>query len=63
MDADCRWGDIIAAFDGQSVTRMEGLQKLLQMAHPGQEVTLTVLRNAERVQVAVVLGKRSARMP
>ena len=48
MDADCWWGDIIAAFDGQSVTRTEGLQKLLQMAHPGQEVTLTVLRNAER---------------
>ena len=51
-------GDISLAWDDQPVSQIEGLQTLLQLAHPGQAVMLTVLRDGRPVQVEVVMGRR-----
>jgi serine protease Do len=51
-------GDIITALDDQPVSRMEDLQGLIRQAEPGQEVTLTVLRDGKQVEVPVTLGER-----
>jgi serine protease Do len=53
-------GDVITAVDGQPVTGMEDLQTLLQLAYPGQQVALTLVREGHQVQVEVMLGERHA---
>jgi serine protease Do len=56
-------GDIIVAFDNQSVLLMEELQALLREAQSAQEVTLTLLREGEELQVQVILGERPTALP
>jgi serine protease Do len=53
-------GDVITAVDGQPVTRMEDLQTLVQLADPGQQVMLTLMREGHEVPVEVRLGERQA---
>jgi S1-C subfamily serine protease len=49
-------GDVITAWDGHPVTQMEELRTRVGEAQVGQEVTLTVLRDGEQVQVQVTLA-------
>jgi serine protease Do len=49
-------GDIITAFDGQTVTGIQNLISLLGQARPGQQATLTVLRDGREIQIEVTLG-------
>ena len=50
-------GDIITGINGKSITGFEDLVSYLSSStHPGQTVTLTVLRNGAETQVKVVLG-------
>ena len=51
-------GDVITAWDGHPVTQMEELRTRIGEAQVGQEVTLTVLRDGEQVQVQVTLAAR-----
>jgi len=51
-------GDVITAWDGHPVTQMEQLRAQVGEAQVGQEVTLTVLRDGEQVQVQVTLEAR-----
>jgi len=51
-------GDVITAWDGHPVTQMEELRTRVGEAQVGQEVTLTVLRDGEQVQVQVTLAAR-----
>ncbi len=52
-------GDIIIAIDGQPVRQFNDLVSyLVTKASPGQEVTLTVLRNGKKLDLKVTLGKR-----
>jgi serine protease Do len=51
-------GDIITAMDGQAITNFEDLSVFLQQAEPGQEVTLTLLREGNPVEVQVTLTAR-----
>lgn len=51
-------GDVITAWDGHPVTQMEQLRARVGEAQAGQEVTLTVLRDGEQVQVQVTLAAR-----
>ena len=51
-------GDVITAWDGHPVTQMEELRTRVGEAQAGQEVTLTVLRDGEQVQVQVTLAAR-----
>ncbi len=49
--------------DGQAVNRVGDLQALVQQAQPGQDVSLTLLRDGKQVEVPVTLGERPAPTP
>jgi S1-C subfamily serine protease len=51
-------GDVILEVDGQKVILPDDLARLVASKKPGEKVTLTVLRNGEKMQVEVTLGKR-----
>jgi 2-alkenal reductase len=52
-------GDLIIAIDGHAVRVFSNLLSyLVNHTRPGQEVTLTVLRGGEKVDVKVTLGER-----
>lgn len=53
-------GDIITAVDGQPVTSLEELREIIQQAEVGQELTLTVIRDGEPVEVSVTLTDPTA---
>ena len=53
-------GDVITALDDQETDSMETLQSLLQETEPGQEITLTLLREGKEHTVPVTLGERPA---
>jgi serine protease Do len=50
-------GDVMIAMDGLAVNGV------VQQAQPGQEVTLTPLRDGKQVEVPVTLGERPAPTP
>ena len=52
-------GDVIVAIDGQSVSQMAELRAFVLEAEPGQQVTLTILRDGEELTVEVMLGERT----
>jgi S1-C subfamily serine protease len=56
-------GDIIVAADGRPITGSDGLRAFLQSADPGQEVTLTILREGEEQEVKVTLGELPRNTP
>lgn len=52
-------GDLIIAIDGQPVKDFEDLMSyLINRTRPGQEVTLTVIRQGQQRDIRVVLGER-----
>ncbi len=52
-------GDIIVAINGQYVDNMDDLVSYLVVnTRPGDEVTLTVIRNGDTLEIPVVLGER-----
>ncbi len=51
-------GDVITAIDGETVTSMEGLAGTIAQKAPGDEVTLTVLRDGATTDVTVTLEVR-----
>jgi len=51
-------GDVILEADGQKVIRPDDLARFVAYRAPGEKVTLTVLRDGERQEVEVTLGKR-----
>ena len=48
-------GDVIVAVDGQPITGVADLRTYLNSRKPGQEITLTVLRDGKKVDVPVHL--------
>ncbi len=55
-------GDVIVAIDDQPVRSMDDLiVYLVKKAHPGQKVTLTILRDGQERHVGVTLGERPRR--
>lgn len=51
-------GDRITAINGESIDDFRGLRGVLRSAKPGDEVTLTVLRDGQEMDVVVELGGR-----
>ena len=51
-------GDVILDVDGHKIVEPDDLARFVAFRKPGEKVTLTVLRNDEREQVEVTLGKR-----
>jgi S1-C subfamily serine protease len=57
-------GDIIVAIDGQPVTTGGDLRGWIENnKHPGDQVTLSVLRDGQRVDLPVTLTERPAEQP
>ena len=50
-------GDIITAIDGEKVTSVEDIVSHFATKQPGDNVTLTVLRDGETIEVDVTLGE------
>ena len=55
--AGLKAGDIILKINNQEVDEKNSLTKLIQDYTPGQELTLTILRAGEEMEVKVVLGE------
>jgi serine protease Do len=55
--AGLRPGDIIVAFDGQTISRSEELQWLASTSGVGRQVSLSVLRAGSPVEIRVTLGR------
>ena len=53
-------GDVVVAWDGQPVTQMEELARLVRGADQDQQVTITLLRGGEQIDVQVTLEARPA---
>ncbi|WP_202932722.1 S1C family serine protease [Halorussus salinus] len=53
-----RGGDVILAIDGNRIRSGEDLSSYLTQTRPGQTVTMTILRDGERMRVQVELGER-----
>ncbi len=51
-------GDIILQVDGEDIVGPNDLARIISGHRPGDEVTLTVLRDGDREQLQVTLGKR-----
>jgi S1-C subfamily serine protease len=51
-------GDVILQVDGTEIVGPNDLARVISRHTPGDEVTLTVLRDGEREQLRVTLGKR-----
>ena len=51
-------GDVVVEFAGQPVTSVAALQSAVDARRPGQEVSVTVLRDGERRTLEVTLGVR-----
>jgi S1-C subfamily serine protease len=58
--AGLRDGDVVLSFDGQAVTGIDDLHRLLTADRIGSEAALTILRSAERRQLTVVPSERRA---
>jgi S1-C subfamily serine protease len=55
-------GDIITAIDGSEIAGMEDVISTVNAAKPGDELTLTVIRDGERQDLKVTLGERPAQI-
>jgi S1-C subfamily serine protease len=52
-------GDVITGIGDTSVRRVEDLFAALRRSRPGEQVTLTVVRDGETIELDAVLGERS----
>lgn len=55
-DAGIQQGDIITAFDGETVTSPSDLQLDVRKKNPGDTVEITLVRNGQEMTVSVTLG-------
>ena len=53
-------GDIITRLDGQPLASMEDLAAAIAQKQPGDQLTLTILRDGSSRDVTVTLGDRPA---
>ena len=56
-------GDVITAVDGKAVTSLTDLRSLISSYKVGTEVTLTILRDGNTLEVPVTLAARPASIP
>jgi serine protease Do len=51
-------GDVIIAWNGETLTNMPELQARVRSSEPGDEVILTIIRDGEQQELTVTLGSR-----
>jgi len=56
-------GDIIIGFDGQAVSGIDDLHRLLVTERIGTRTTIAVLRNADRLELPIVPQESGTRNP
>ena len=59
VTGDIRLGDVIVALDDEPIASIEDFFAALEEHAPGDEVTLTILRDRQRRSVAVRLGEEA----
>jgi serine protease Do len=59
--AGIKRGDVITAFNGQSIIDSNALRNLIASSSPGSEATLTLLRDGREQKVVVTLGELPVR--
>ena len=52
--AGVKAGDIVISFDGQTVSGIDDLHRLLVTERIGERTTIAVLRNADRLELPIV---------
>ncbi|MEE2905253.1 MAG: M20/M25/M40 family metallo-hydrolase [Gemmatimonadota bacterium] len=57
-EAGLRGGDVVVEFDGNEITDIYAYTYALQARSPGDEVSIVVERDGERITVTAVLGER-----
>ena len=57
-DAGLKAGDVITAFDGQTITSPDDLTTAVSAKQPGDKVTITYVRNGQSATASVTLGTR-----
>ncbi len=57
--ADVRPGDVVVALGDREVESIEDLLGALRDTEPGQQTTVTVVREGERLELPVTIGSRS----
>ena len=57
-EAGLQAGDVVVEFDGNEITDIYAYTYALQATSAGDEVTIIVERDGERVTVTAVLGER-----
>lgn len=62
-DGGLQRGDIITAFDGQSVTSPSDLQLMVRQKNPGDTVEVTVNRDGQEQTLSVTLGSDENALP
>jgi S1-C subfamily serine protease len=50
-------GDILIAANGKEISNQTDLNLILNRAQPGDSVTLTIIRDGKKMNVAVTLGE------
>jgi S1-C subfamily serine protease len=58
--AGLKAGDIVTSIDGRRIDAAEGLDDLLSQYEPGRQLTVSVLRDGETLQISITLGTRPA---
>jgi S1-C subfamily serine protease len=53
-------GDVILSVNGREVVEPSDLSEMISALHPGDDATLEVLRDGERIDIEVTLGERPA---
>lgn len=59
-DAGMRAGDVVVQADGRAVSGQGGLIAAIRDGRPGEDLTLTVLRDGERIDLTATLVERPA---
>ena len=59
--AGLREGDVIVAFDGDPVEDIHEYSALFFDTKPGEKITLTIVRDGDRLQREVVVARRQKR--
>jgi serine protease Do len=57
-DADLQEGDVILSFEGQELTTPDQLGDAIAAKQPGDEVTLSIQRGDETLEITATLGER-----
>ena len=52
-------GDIILRVDRQAVTSIEELVEVISASSPGDEISLSILRDGRSLRIDVTLGERT----